>query len=299
MRSKTLLTGLMLLALLALAALLWRSQLRRHHWESLIGEEQHRQAELRTNLDRLQDSLAEARRNQAKLAAAATTEKKPIPRRPASAPRTAVSMARVWAANPALANLWLKSRKSSLNASYGPLFRLLKLAPEQAEKLKQVMAEEINRRQDIGDTATTEGLTYTDPTVTALLKQSADQAQAEEQRLLGDAGLATLEDYNRSLGVRGMVSGLAAAVAASAPLTADQADALTQAAANESPSYRAGGNVDLVQLDWDAVDRAAEKILSPEQFDVWKNGNVQDPRAGQSRSYLQLEAIYDKAAAPQ
>jgi hypothetical protein len=284
-------------ACVALVGVAWRAAHEKQHWALLLQEETQRQLTRSAELRRDQHLWDETKRQRELLTASvAPPESKPTaPKSTKAGP--VLSLGALIAKYPALADLWIKSMQAGLNATYGPLFRRLKLTQEKSAALKQALADKLARDQDIYDAALAHDLTRADPAVAALFKQSEQQTRSTEESLLGSADFAIFEKYERSTNARGMVGGLATAVVSTAPITAQQADALTEALANGSSRFREGGYVNLTEINWEEIDQAAQNILSPEQFLAWKNDDVRDPRGGQGRSSIQLDALYEKALA--
>jgi hypothetical protein len=70
----------------------------------------------------------------------------------------------------------------------------------------------------------------------------------------------------RTFDSRNITGDLAAAgVDESVPLTAVQARQMAQIIADNSPSYRQGGNAGAASINWDGVEAQAQGLLSPAQ----------------------------------
>jgi hypothetical protein len=244
-----------------------------------------------------QQTRAEAARlaadNQALAAKAAERKTAPVAK-PGPKRTGPVSSAALHANNPALQNLWIAARRAYLNQNYGPFFRTLHLSPAQIERFKAAMTDAVAREEDISAAVLAKGLDYHDPAARQLYQASEEQRDAELETVLGAEGVQQFRDYNRRLNVRGVVDGLAAFVAFTDPLTPAQADALTQAVAEASATYRAGKNASQFDIDWAAADQAAQNILTPAQLALWQRGYARDVRGGWSRSDIELRTLYDK-----
>lgn len=255
------------------------------------------QERLRHELQTTERAQADAEQQGATFKAAlAALKAKPAPAAaPASARTGPISLAAVHVNHPELANLWIAAQKATLNQNYGPLFQALGLSSERAEQLKTLMARQIARHSDIEDATTAKGLDYHAPEVRELLRQTDAQITAAEAALLGPDRFQQLQNYQRSLAPRGMVDGLAGAVAFSDPLTAQQGNELTRILANASPAYRAGSPANFQEVDWSLVDDQARTVLSPAQFAIWQQDNPRDLRGGYARADIQLRNAYDEA----
>ena len=163
-----------------------------------------------------------------------------------------------------------------------------------AAAVREILAADIARGSDIGAAADAQGLSHTDPAIVALREQSDQQRTRELAELLGPAGFAAYERFQRAIPVRGFVDGLAEQLAWTAPLSGRQADELEQALADSSEAYRSGKAADPKTVEWERVDRAAERILSPGQLAVWQQGTAHN-RFGGSRRDQELETVYRRA----
>lgn len=114
------------------------------------------------------------------------------------------------------------------------------------------------------------GLDY-DSTAMKAAKQAAQRERhKKEATIVGEPVLQQIEEFRRSEPARHVIDAFAATVAFSQPLTSGQKAELTRAVALASPSYESGSSVDYRNEDWEAVNLAAQKILSPDQFTTWK-----------------------------
>lgn len=196
--------------------------------------------------------------------------------------------------NPQLWNEFIASKRAELGRLYLPLAQRLHLTPEQREKLKDVFAADVARGSDIGAAAQAQGLTQDDPTIVALREKAKEQRRADLKALLGAAGYREFELFERAIPVRGYVDGLAVELAATAPLSGQQADLLERALAETNESYRNGKHADPAAVDWESIDRRAREILTPQQFAVWQQGFAHNMFGG-SRHDQELKKVYLQA----
>lgn len=261
--------------------------------EAQLAEQTHRRTMLQVELRRLQRAPAGS---ETKVAPAVDSASEPstvgvkaeLPIPPRIRPPGLMDFARD---NPQLWNEFIQSKRVELGRMYLPLLQRLHVSPEQADRFKDIFAGSIARRSDIGAAADAQGLDYSDPAITALREQSERQLQLELAGLLGPSGFKQFEDYRRALHVRGFVDGLATQVAASTPLSAQQADRLERALAETNEAYRNGKDAEASSVDWESVDQQAQGILSPEQFAAWQLGVVHNIFGG-SRRAQELTAVY-------
>lgn len=173
--------------------------------------------------------------------------------------------------DPAAQILWLASRRAAVAVSYGPLFRSLALTPEQVETFQTLTIRREEQAMDLTAIVRQQGLGYDDPSVAALREKADDEERAARLALLGPEGYHRLQEYLRTLPVREIVDALAGVAAVSGmPFSAEQSARLTQRLASASSRYQSGGAADIESIDWDAADRLAQAILSPEQFVLYE-----------------------------
>jgi len=183
--------------------------------------------------------------------------------------------------------LYLASERRSLAVRYGPFLRSLGLSAEQSGNFENAEMAAIERTLDIKTTALSKGLELNDPAIATLLQQSNEQRLAAQTALLGTDGCEQLQNYERTLPVRGFVNEMAGDLAFSdAPLTPQQGDQLVQLLVSANAGYLAGGvaspprlSDDYMSLmasrslapqstDWDSIQPRARALLSDTQFSV-------------------------------
>lgn len=89
---------------------------------------------------------------------------------------------------------------------------------------------------------------------------------------------------------------IAGQLAASEPLKPLQIEQFIRVLAQTSSSYRNGGEAVPAEIDWSAVDREAQNLLSPVQFATWKR-DAASTRYGLARSTLEFNRLYEAAVA--
>jgi hypothetical protein len=195
--------------------------------------------------------------------------------------------------NPGLWNEWIEAKKAEFAQRYGPLLQRLRLSPEQRARFKEIMAAATARSVDIAAAMDAQLLSRNDPTIVALTKQSEMQTDTDLTALLGPPGLAVFKEYQRTIQVRGLMDGLAVQLAGIEPLSAQQADRLAEVMAFASPAFRSGGQAVTADVDWPSVDEHAKSILSPAQFEIWRQGTAHNPYGG-SRQEVEFTKLYDQ-----
>ena len=141
-------------------------------------------------------------------------------------------------AKPEVQALMSVQQKAAVEARYAALFKSLALTPEQADKLKTVLAERQTTMQDVMSAALDQGL---DPrrdreAYQKLMDGARADVNASIKAVIGDSGFAQLENYEKTLPQRNVVNQLQQRLSYSdTPLTSAQADQLVQILANNTP----------------------------------------------------------------
>jgi hypothetical protein len=134
-------------------------------------------------------------------------------------------------------------QKAAVDARYAALFKSLNLTPEQAEKLKTVLAERQTTMMDVMSAARDQGLDpRRDRDAYQKLMQSAQaDVNASIKAVIGDSGFAQFENYEKTLPQRNVVNQLQQRLSYSdTPLTSAQADQLVQILAANTPAPTPG-----------------------------------------------------------
>ena len=106
-------------------------------------------------------------------------------------------------------------------------------------------------------------------------QQIDDVFQAAQTELLGQAGYARFEFYERSALLRNFVDAWAGnAAVAGTPITAVQADALIAAMAAASRQGPPGTQAQMQGIDWPVVLARAEQVLATPQLAAFRNAAI-------------------------
>lgn len=151
--------------------------------------------------------------------------------------------------DPEVQKLMAVQRKASLDARYAALFRLLKLPPDQLDKLKNLLVDHSNAISDVMAAAREQGVQRRgDP---GMFQKLVAEAQAETdaaiRETLGEVGYAQFKEYERTLPQRTVATQLEQRLSySSTPLTAEQSAQLVQilsTASNtpQNPNFFIGG----------------------------------------------------------
>ena len=149
--------------------------------------------------------------------------------------------------------------KSAFDATQGAFYRSAGLTLQQISSLQDLLLQ-----QNINLGSATVTLRPKDVPLSAIYDSIHD--------VLGDTAYQQFQQYQRTQLVRTIAVGLAGAVYnTDTPLSAQQADQLTQILANNSPSYLQGGTALPNSVNWNAALTQAQYFLTPQQLAALKN----------------------------
>src|SRR5262249_41731627 len=136
--------------------------------------------------------------------------------------------------------------KAQIDMQYAAFIRILGLSGEQGEKLKESLMARNTAMQDAFTAAVTSGLDPRTPEFQELLNKATGPATDNLKSQLGDAGYASLQNYEQTQGQRNVVNQLQQQLVpfgASALLTDAQSEQLVQVLANSQGGNQGrGGN---------------------------------------------------------
>lgn len=195
--------------------------------------------------------------------------------------------------DPKLQALWLNSGRARLAQEYGPLFSALALTSAQTERFVALALKRQEQLMDLAGAAQTQGAD-SKQAVAALQQKANEECQAAQTELLGADGFRRLQEYERSAQIRSAVNAfVGAAVQAGEPILAVQAGQLTEALANATSRFAAGGRAEVMTVNWDAADAQARQILTPGQFVLFST--AAPISGGASRWNVKLDAVIARA----
>jgi len=247
--------------------------------EGRIATAERERAELQTTLDGLRAAQVAAS------APAAAKKSAPAPAGP--------STDELLAQEPKLQMLYLASQRAGLATRYGPLFEALHLTSEQIAKFEDHILKRAEQRLDLESAMQALPGADNDRAAATLARQSAEEFQAVQIELLGADDYQQLRQYERSLPVRTLiVDRLGGELAATAtPLTAPQAELLTQALANASSRYQKGGVASKDTINWEAVLAQTPGLLSAAQLETFKATVVREQISNKIFNALRAEKL--------
>lgn len=142
-------------------------------------------------------------------------------------------------ARPEVQALMSSQQKDAVQARYAALFKNLNLAPEQADKLKTILADRQTTLQDVMSAAREQGI---DPrtdrnAVQKLMEVARNDIASSIKSVIGESGFTQLENYEKTLPQRNIVNQLQQRLSyTDTPLTSIQADQLVQILATNTPA---------------------------------------------------------------
>jgi hypothetical protein len=146
--------------------------------------------------------------------------------------------------SPQFQKLMAIQQKAMLDTSYGALFKILNLTPQQLEQFKGLMVQKQQAVMDAMQAAREQGINpRTDPDE---FRQAIADAQAsvesQIQTQLGPAGYAAYQQYQQTLPQRNVTTQLQQSLSyTSTPLSDDQANQLIQVLAQTAPAGASNG----------------------------------------------------------
>jgi hypothetical protein len=169
----------------------------------------------------------------------------------------------------------LKKRLLVLHAwmslRFSRLYRTLGFSPDQVRQFEALLEDHYLRNLDLVETAQVQGLSFSDPAIAQLAKEENARYSAAQTAVLGSQLATAINEDQRTASVREMAEAVAGSTYFTQPLSAVQADQLTQILANNSTSYGNGGAAQVSDLNMTAALTEAQAVLSPEQLAALKN----------------------------
>ena len=183
-------------------------------------------------------------------------------------------------ADPEFAAAFKAQQRARLDGRYAELFAKLNLPPATLTRLQDLMSEKQNAARDVFSAARAEGLGRENrEELRELMQMTQNEINREIEGLIGEAGVATLREYERTTVQRNMVEQLETRLSyAATPLNRAQAEAMvtifTQTASSGggpggqdgrggSPFDGGGDRPGLITADTLA---RAQAVLSPDQL---------------------------------
>lgn len=191
----------------------------------------------------------------------------------------------------------IEMERLGLGLRFSQFYRNLNLTPEQVARFEARWIEGRQEGADILAAAKANGVDPNDPAIAALAKEGKLKYENDLRAILGEAGLAELQNYERGYAAREVVGGLLANLMfAGTPLSTEQVNQLTRTIAEQSAGYQKGervaerGN----DVNWAGVIAQAQQFLSPAQVDQVR-AQAAYAQASQQTMRASQQVIQDKA----
>jgi RNA polymerase sigma factor (sigma-70 family) len=167
-------------------------------------------------------------------------------------------------------DLNIRLSRTSLRFTYGPLYRKLGLTPQQIADFEAAKTDQQQTSMDTIAAAQAQGISVNDSRLSPLIEPSFKAIEDKLRVALGDSGVEQYKAYQKMIMARTSVDSLASALYyTETPLTADQADQLTQSIASNTGKSSAPDTTGIVrsgETNWDKVSVQAEAFLNSSQL---------------------------------
>lgn len=266
--------------------------------EALMEQDANTLARQADELSARTELVAKARVEQAALAdeLAALTSARPEPEPTKTHPSQRPDSLALLRNDPSLQVLNLAAQSAVRRMMYRPLMERLPLRPEQVSAFEEILQRREEQMMDLRHSALEQGLAVDDAKLAPLWTEIHRQADDALRALLGQDGFGAFRDYERGAALREVVGAVAGAAAlAGAALTRQQAEALFEVCAASSESYRRGEAATPQMLDWDAVDVAAARHLSPARMRILQSVEAMGARGMGGRHLPRLNFLIHQA----
>ena len=268
--SKTIIATTSALAVLALGTAVYEIKETQRGQAALAAAAQEN-VSLRERLRSAEELTANLQKNMGEVAKRAAVQAKPATvaqsPNPARSARFDLLMT-----NPEYLDLNLKLARNAYRFRFGPLYRKLGLNSQQITDFEAALDEQQQVIDDAINAARAQGLSPNEPRLGQLIEPTINAQQDKLRAILGDSGFAEYKTYKKTAAYRASADSLASALYyTGAPLTAEQADQLTQVVSvntRTTPVKFASGTIDRAETNWEKVSAQAKTMLSSSQFDA-------------------------------
>ena len=212
--------------------------------------------------------------------------------------------------NPALQSKRLAAFRAETSVSYGPFFQKLHLTQEQRNRLADALMQRQADKQDLNAILADAGLSpdKADSAWRKAKQESLDAFDDAVVSVLGEEGLAQLENYEQDMAMWDYAGRLASVAARSGiPISLQQADRLVALMSSATSTPKTGDTMDTAykfpsrnirmpktEADWAAIDEQAKTFLSKEQMDMFRGVEIAPGRFSLQFRY-ELEQAYKDA----
>ncbi|MSU47871.1 MAG: sigma-70 family RNA polymerase sigma factor [Opitutus sp.] len=176
-------------------------------------------------------------------------------------------------ANPEYVRLSVEKYCAGLGLQFAPLYKLLKLSPEQIAKFEANRTEFQQVTQEVWSAAVAKGVSVSDPAMASLLREPVTNLEKDLIAMFGETGYKQYQQYNRAQSGLDVVNTLAGNLyRTDTPLNGQQGDQLVQAVMNNTRTVPTapGSIVMRNETDWAAVAAHGQGVLAPPQAAVFE-----------------------------
>ncbi|MES2697961.1 MAG: hypothetical protein V4773_31155 [Verrucomicrobiota bacterium] len=166
----------------------------------------------------------------------------------------------------------LNSLRARTGDRYGILYRAAGWSSDRTRAFEDNYMKREEHHMDLNAAAQAQGIDLSDPAIVKMRGEIYREYEKAQRALLGDAGYAQLEDYERTSSLRDIVRAVGgAATVEGTPITSEQAEAVVRVLANASESYRQGKPASATNVDWAAAERELAGVLSDAQLAFFRS----------------------------
>ncbi len=191
-------------------------------------------------------------------------------------------------AHPDYVKLSVEKYRAGLGLQCGPLYKMLRLTPEQIARFEANRTEFQQVTQELYSAAVAKGVSVSTPGIMGLAREPVVALERELKEILGEPGYAHYTSYKRAESGLEVVTTVAGNLfRTDTPLTPQQGEELTQAVvgATKSVPTAPGSKVVRFETDWTAVAAQAQGALTAQQLAVF-NAVIEGKRLQQQMSAL-------------
>lgn len=176
---------------------------------------------------------------------------------------------------------WRARRRTALSQQYEVLFRGLGLDARQRETFVENLLKRDEQQLELSEAALAQGFRVGDPAITKMRGGIFADYETAQRTLLGETRYGAMVEFDRTSGLRALVSSLAGTAAvAGAALTPAQTQALMRAMAEESGSYQRGGSAMTATVNWDKWRARLPAFLDEAQVKIITTMEAASPNGG-------------------
>jgi hypothetical protein len=176
-------------------------------------------------------------------------------------------------ANPEYLRLHGEKYRAEVALQFAPLYRMLRLTPEQIAKFEANRIEFQQVTQEVWSAAVAKGVSVTNPSVVNMARDPSLALEKDLIALLGDSGHKQYTQFTRARSGLDAVNTLAGSLYHSdAPLTAQQGEQLAQMMMNHTVSVPTapGSKAIRYETDWSAITARMQDVLTPPQAAIFE-----------------------------